>query len=188
MIPSFEPNGVLPPFDGNPGDSINSPYVSDVLTFVTRFATSPERARLLHGFLRLRARLNEIGFSEGFQWLNGSFCEDIEQTEGRAPGDIDLVTFMHFPLQVLRAGQAAEFGAEHADLFNKQRVKDDFLCDTFWVDLDSPPTVLIDHTKYWYGLFSHKRVTRLWKGMVELPLSCRTQNQAEEWLEAEYPR
>ena len=35
----------------------------------------------------------KIGIGSGFQWLDGSFLENVEMTEKRDPGDLDLVTF-----------------------------------------------------------------------------------------------
>ena len=40
-----------------------------------------------------------------------------------------------------------------------------------WVDLSVPaPLYHVDQTRYWFGLFSHRRATQQWKGMLELPL------------------
>ena len=47
----------------------------------------------MQGFLRYRNALHEHGFVDGFQWINGSFSENIEDREGRSPNDIDVVTF-----------------------------------------------------------------------------------------------
>jgi hypothetical protein len=30
------------------------------------------------------------------------------------------------------------------------------------------PDYIVKWTKYWYGLFSHKKITNLWKGMLEI--------------------
>jgi hypothetical protein len=41
-------------------------------------AGSPERRAILGRFLDFRARLRAEGLLRGFQWADGSFCEDIE--------------------------------------------------------------------------------------------------------------
>jgi hypothetical protein len=38
------------------------------------------------------------------------------------------------------------------------------------VDLDKKPFLIVDDTRYWFGLFSHQRVTSLWKGMLSVSL------------------
>jgi hypothetical protein len=38
------------------------------------------------------------------------------------------------------------------------------------VDLSQPPTHVVGQTRYWFGLFSHKRSTFQWKGMLEVTL------------------
>ena len=40
----------------------------------------------------------------------------------------------------------------------------------YFVDLDSDPTGVVSQTRYWFGLFSHRR-GGLWKGMLELSLA-----------------
>jgi hypothetical protein len=38
------------------------------------------------------------------------------------------------------------------------------------VNLTTSPEWLVTQTRYWYGLFSHRRGDALWKGMLQLPL------------------
>jgi hypothetical protein len=38
------------------------------------------------------------------------------------------------------------------------------------VNLSTAPEWLVTQTRYWYGLFSHRRADALWKGMLQLPL------------------
>src|SRR5258707_13269006 len=93
-IPPFDSNSVLPPHLGDPRLSNEiSPYPCSSLELCDRFATSPDRVRILDGFLRLRALLRDHGMTDGFQWVDGSFLEDVENAEHRPPGDIDVVTF-----------------------------------------------------------------------------------------------
>ena len=44
-------------------------------------------AHLLQGFLNYRKKLHELGLVQGVQWLDGSFVENIEVLESRAPND-----------------------------------------------------------------------------------------------------
>ncbi|EQM69549.1 hypothetical protein L682_01095 [Aquipseudomonas alcaligenes OT 69] len=96
--------GVLPPIDQlNPASAIRSPYATDVRQLVERFCTSLERCDILSGFLRHRSEIHRIGIVSGLQWLDGSFMEDVELLEGRAPNDIDVVTFAGIPAAILQA-------------------------------------------------------------------------------------
>jgi hypothetical protein len=60
---------------------------------VRPLGTTPARLTILDGFLQFRQRLRAAGLAVGFQWLNGSFLQDVERFEGRDPGDLDVVTF-----------------------------------------------------------------------------------------------
>lgn len=45
-----------------------------------------------------------------------------------------------------------------------------YLCDAYFVDLGQPTIHVVGQTRYWFGLFSHKRSTLQWKGMLGVPL------------------
>ena len=78
-IPAFNHNLVLPPHLGNPaaiGDL--SPYSCTTLELCQRFGTTPERRAILGRYLDFRERMATEGLTNGFQWLDGSFLEDIE--------------------------------------------------------------------------------------------------------------
>lgn len=78
MIPAFSAAGVLPPFVGEPAARAQrSPYEANVSDVVRRFATSAKRCDILRGWLSHRGRLHALGFVDGFQWLDGSFCEQL---------------------------------------------------------------------------------------------------------------
>lgn len=95
FLPHWSNAGVLPPVRPNHlGYSPDrSPYAVSLLTLVERFSTTPERIKILQGFLQFRAFLHELGVTSGFQWLDGSFMEQVELLESRSPNDIDVVTF-----------------------------------------------------------------------------------------------
>lgn len=100
MIPKFEESGVHPPLIGAcPTKPANqAPYKVSLEAFVEHFATSKERKEILIGFIKYRYELKLLAIENGFQWLDGSFVENVEKTRGRAPNDIDLVTFAHRPV------------------------------------------------------------------------------------------
>ena len=92
-IPPFDHNLVLPPNLGNPTNPAHlSPYPCTTLDLCERLATTPHRRGILGQFLDFRERLTTEGLINGFQWLDGSFLEDIEVRESRPPKDLDVVT------------------------------------------------------------------------------------------------
>ena len=99
MIPDWNSQGVLPPIrPGAGGDSTErAPYRVSLQQLVERFAISPARAATLRGFLDYRAALHAAGVIVGFQWVDGSFVENIEALEGRQPNDVDVMTFYTVP-------------------------------------------------------------------------------------------
>lgn len=104
-IPPFTRGGALPPYVGNPvSPSDRSPYVTTLVEVVARFATSARRGDILRGYLDYRAALREVGFVSGYQWLDGSFVECVEETRGKPPNDLDLVTFYHRPSETADDG------------------------------------------------------------------------------------
>lgn len=160
--------GVLPPVNSSFGVSIDrSPYRVSLTDLVLRFSTSLERQKILDGFLRYRAALHGLGLTNGFQWLDGSFLEEVEMLEGRLPRDIDVVTFYDLPEN---QDQEILLGA-NADLFNPEKVKIDFLIDGYFVqrtgnNIDS----LIEKATYWYSMWSHRR-NQVWKGYLQVDLA-----------------
>ena len=170
MIPAFNHSYVLPPFEGEHlTRARSSPYEVTATELTHRFAASARRRLILDGLLRYRGELRSLGFVRGFQWLDGSFVEDVEAREDRAPNDVDLVTFAHPPAGMTHA-QINEMLSTRSDLFDRERCKKGFLCDAFLVNLTRSPERLVDDARYWYGLYSHRRGDALWKGLLQLPL------------------
>jgi len=171
MIPDYNLSGVLPPFvAGDPTVRANmSPYRVDALEVVRRFGITEERKAVLRGFLEYREALMRAGVTQGFQWLNGSFVEDIETIEKRAPNDVDVVTFFQRPT----SGKAhwREWSQANRDLFDPRKTKLKYKSDVYGVDLNNPVEHVVDATRYWFGLFSHRRLNSLWKGMLHVPLN-----------------
>ncbi|MGE5648876.1 MAG: DUF6932 family protein [Bacillota bacterium] len=171
MIPPFNASMVLPPFVGdNPGVRASmAPYSASMLEFVQRFATSNERLEILKGLLSYRKALSKAGIADGFQWIDGSFVENVEESRKRPPADVDLVTFASTPY----AHTDPAFGpwlTTNSALFNRKQTKAAYKCDAFFVDFKKAPRLLVDDSRYWFGLFSHQRDTALWKGMIQVPM------------------
>lgn len=167
-IPAWSSAGVLPPIRPNaPGNSADrSPYTVDLAVLFDCFATSPERRAILNGLLRFRADLHAAGITSGFQWLDGSFLEQVEVLEGRAPRDMDVVTFFYLP-----SGQDQKsFVQSHTLLFNHQHVKATYKMDAYFVVLGQPTDHWqVKNIAYWYSMWSHRR-DGLWKGFVQVDL------------------
>jgi hypothetical protein len=177
-IPPFTSDGVLPPYtSATPNIAAGmSPFSATMLEVAQRFGTSRPRIQLLRALIDYRAALGGIGLADGFQWLDGSFIEQIEVTGGHAPNDIDLVTFYRRPTALRNAPAAwRQFVDANNHLFRPALVKLTYNCDAYYVDLDvSNPLSIVDQTRYWFGLFSHKRVSSLWKGLLQVPLQTPT--------------
>ena len=62
-------------------------------------------------------------------------------------------------------------------IFNPRLVKLKFNCDAYFVDLNTAPESVVSLTRYWFGLFSHRR-GGLWKGLLQIPLAV-TQDDVE---------
>ena len=142
-----------------------------------RFATSAERVAILDGFIRLRAELRRHGVTQAFQWINGSFLEEVEATEARPPGDIDVVTFYWSPDPNFTSNLVAAF----PDLRNHNAIKTNFRTDHFVVDAGFHPEATIEFTRYWTGLFSHTR-NSIWKGMLKIELDTQADDVAAQAL------
>lgn len=77
-IPAFDEHGSLPP----------GIYEATWSEIVDRFGGTPKRQQLLAG---LRAALDLLAVCGCRRaWLDGSFVTDVEQVEGRLPGDVDV--------------------------------------------------------------------------------------------------
>ena len=168
VIPNWTPQGVLPPINSvSPTSTNRSPYVVSLTDVVMRFATSPERIRILAGLLDYRAALHTLGLSSGFQWLDGSFLEEIETLESRAPRDIDVVTFYHLPNGVSQQ----DLYLVNPQMFSSAQAKINYHVDGYLQELKvGNPEVLVENATYWYSMWSHRR-DQLWKGFLQIDLA-----------------
>jgi len=145
---------------------------------VSGLATSAERINILWGFLDFRRALHGAGFTQGFQWVDGSFTEDVEVIEGRSPRDIDVITFVYLPdmaivQQVVNACPS---------LLDPRVTKTHFHVDAYFVTLDGVQlNFLVEQTTYWYGLLSHRRDDR-WKGYLRIELTPNEDSSARTTL------
>jgi len=171
MIPPWNLSGILPPFVGTSPAGAGSPYWTTTEELAKRFAGTPARRIIFQGFLRYRRALVGVGIRDAFQWVNGSFIEDVERMQNRNPGDIDLVTFGHVPVDPKDTAAKIAFRDAHLDLFDSKQAKQQYSCDAYYVDLSLDARKVIDRACYWSNLFSHRRATQLWKGMVALDLA-----------------
>jgi len=143
-----------------------SPYGCSIEELSERFCTSPRRKSILERFLKLRGELLATGM-QGFQWVDGSFVEDVETMESRDPRDVDVVTFVTAPDKL---AEVEGIKAANPHFCNNKLSKQMFQVDHFLVPLCSSPRALVEITRYWYGLFSHRR-DGTWKGMLVVELS-----------------
>lgn len=167
-IPNLNTDGVLPPFDESSPTSFNrSPYSAVLPDLILRFGNTPPRQEILRGYLSFRSALHDAGLVRGFQWIDGSFLENIEEIENRDPEDIDVVTFYYLP-----DGQTQESLARNSPrLFNKRLNKEDYHVDAYYIQLnETPPEALVGQSAYWYSVWSHRR-SGLWKGFLQVDLS-----------------
>lgn len=175
-IPLWNSQGVLPATVSATG-SYRSPYTVVALQLVERFATSKERCKILLGFFKYRAALYSAGLTSGFQWLDGSFMEQVELSENRAPRDIDVVSFLDFSQH-----DQKQLLSEHAELFDKSKTKEDYFVDAYFMQLGA---ALDKHQAsritYWYSMWSHRR-DGLWKGFLQLDLQPNADAEAVELL------
>jgi len=125
------------------------------------------RLAILMGLLAYRKALHELGLVRGFQWLDGSFLENIEALETRAPRDIDVVTFYFMPEGQTQRSLVASSGS----LLEPATAKAQFHVDAYFVQLDTnQPDSLVEMSTYWYSMWSHRRNGQ-WKGFLQVDLA-----------------
>lgn len=180
-IPEWNGQGIIPPiYSLDPASAERSPYQVALPDLVSRFGTTPERQALVRGLLRFRSALHEAGLTDGFQWVDGSFLEHIEQTEGRFPRDIDVVTFFRLP------GNHTQQSLAEANptLFQPLQTKTDFHVDAYFVHLSrEAPEALVQKAIYWESMWSHRR-DGTWKGFLQIDLAPTDEAVAKASLDA----
>lgn len=166
-IPDFDHNLVLPPHLGDPVNSGQlSPYPCTTLDLCERFGMTAERREILCKFLDFRERLRGEGLTTGFQWLDGSFLEDVETRESRPPKDLDVVTVYWGYDRAFQTGLIARFREFSSPRLSKAA----YSLDHYNFDASFDPAVTLEQTRYWILLFSHNR-QGVWKGMLRIELN-----------------
>ncbi len=180
MIPAWTMAGVLPPIrPGQPGNSPDrSPYCVPLSEVVEHLSSSPNRIAILMGFLNYRTALHQLGLVSGFQWIDGSFMEDVETHESRPPKDIDVVTYFNLPGGETQVTLHAKAGM----LFNSNHVKTTYLVDAYPSVLGEPVSARhVRQISYWYSMWSHRR-DGIWKGFIQVDLSPQEDIDAKQVL------
>lgn len=173
-IPTFDHNLVLPPHLGDPVTPAQlSPYPCTTLDLCQRLGTSPERRTILTGFLDFRERLRNEGLTHGFQWVDGSFLEDVETRDGRPPNDLDVVTVYWGYDAAFQRDLVGRFPEVASPTLSKAR----FSLDHYPFDAGFHPELTLDQTRYWILLFSHNRLG-VWKGMLRIELNTPAEDAA----------
>ena len=141
-----------------------SPYTVTASDVVTTLGITDERKQILRGWLSHRGALRGIGFVRGFQWLDGSFVED------KKPRDLDVLTFLYRPQGIQDINGLTQLLIANLNLFDRTQVKATYHLDFFPIDLNGCTETIVDLTRYYLGLFSHRRGDDLWKGMLQVRL------------------
>ncbi|TGN18858.1 DUF6932 family protein [Leptospira idonii] len=172
-IPNFNISGILPPYLLGSSPAVQSdvsPYKSTLVDFVNFFNTSPPRKNLLEGFLKHRIELKKLGIVDGFQWIDGSFVEEVEKIRSKDPSDVDLITFAYRPPGIPNDLEWQKIINSNLAIFHPQFSKKHFNCDAYYIDLNLKSDYIARQTSYWFGLFTHQKITDAWKGIVEINL------------------
>lgn len=168
IFPGWDAAGVMPPINPDgPVGVARSPYTVSLSELSARLGNTEPRRDLLEGLLDFRAMLRTTGLNQGWQWIDGSFVEDIEETAGRPPNDIDVVTFSRIPDGRTQESLLQDF----PDLFFPAEAKARYGIDAYFIPLNQTPAEkIVDYAAYWHGLWSHTR-EGLWKGYLQIDLS-----------------
>lgn len=169
-IHPWNSKGLLDPISA-PLAMNRAPYLVTPVQLVERFGHTWERRKILRGFFAYRAGLESLKIVKGFQWVDGSFVEEIEELEKRPPGDIDVVTFYELPegeTQKTILAKAPDYFP--ADETEKKVLRDKFSVDTMMSCLNVPSSRLVKQAVFFYSVWSHRR-DFTWKGFVQVDLN-----------------
>jgi hypothetical protein len=166
-IPAFNHNNVLPPYLKTPtAIEDQSPYECTTLELCKTFATTIPRITILKKYIEFRTQLNNFGVIFGFQWLDGSFVEDIEKSQKRAPRDLDIVTFFGDITNDRQNEIAQAFPAFYNPIISKAH----YHLDHYLFDFCYSPINTVKMTQYWIQLFTHNK-ENIWKGILQIDLN-----------------
>jgi hypothetical protein len=77
---------------------------------------------------------------------------------------------LHRPIAWAAAAQLHQLIVQNPAVFSRNAVKMAHHLDAIFVDMDATIEAVVDHTRYWLGLFSHRRGDYVWKGMLQVSL------------------
>lgn len=177
-LPDFNEHGVLPPYvqDTLRIAQLGSPYITDIQTFIEtfteRFPDSYQRRTFLRELLTFRGQLRACGEVHGFQWIAGSFVEQIENSDHnrgpRSPHDIDIINFVSPQNEITKTKLAEFMTAKLRRNYDEQP-----LCDVRFLELTLEGDILAHefrHLMYLCGFYCHQKRSERWKGVVQIPL------------------
>jgi hypothetical protein len=200
VLPDWNSYGILPPFNSaQPTGFDRSPYIITFSDFVLRFMSSLERIEILKGLAAYRRELYSIGIVSGFQWIDGSFLENVEHVRQTPPNDIDVTTFFYInkdkelqkrkrhqlqqkipmPISIsrkLKEKKVLEKDIEQRNpkLFDNQNLKQKYHVDGYYVNLNyqnyEESIFCIQQCCYWYSLWSLQKQSFRWKGFAQISL------------------
>lgn len=124
--------------------------------------------------MNFRLAMIKHGIIYGFQWIDGSFTENVEARENRAPNDVDVATFFKGVPNDHHIYLKTNFPEFLSPVLSKQN----FHVDHYPVPYSMDPELTVELTKYWYQLFSHNRAG-IWKGILKIPLYTTSQNDSQ---------
>jgi hypothetical protein len=175
-LPPFDIRGLLPPVnDVNEIGADRSPYFCSMTTLCSALGTSDHRKWLLRNLINYRSLIASDDYIEGIQFIDGSFVEDIEKTEDRNPNDIDVFSILIPPAKYGNANNlwkttGIKFFVD--EIIDNTKNKSRYNLDCYGVLLGQQNYIdFLKSAVYWYSLFSHKKVSREWKGFVAVPLN-----------------
>jgi len=184
-IPNWNAVGVIPPiWPGYPGHSpVRSPYPASPLDVAQEFGASSERLKILDGWLRHRKEIHTAGIASGFQWLDGSFLENIEANENRSPKDIDVVTWFELPVGMAES----DFHNAHPEMFDSTYTKPNYFVDAYGFPLGNRMGDMdIELVTYWYSMWAHRR-DFTWKGFVRVEMNPAADQAAQSFIASYTP-
>ena len=182
MTLSWNASGLLPPIapGEHPAGWNRSPYLTTLAEVADFFVTTNARLNIFRGFVNYRKALHDIGICKGFQWLNGSFVEQVEMTRHKPPNDSDVVTFAYLPQD---CKNQSDLYNKNPNLFDRAIAKAKFQVDGYMMVLGDLMTAeAVRRIAYWYSLWSHQRDTYAWKGFIQLDLSLDTDKYTDDIL------
>ena len=179
-IPEWNFEGLIPAINSpDPLAASRSPYSASLIDLVVRFGTTEIRRCLLSGLLEYRGDLHNAGIERGFQWIDGSFVQNVEDAESRGPKDIDIVTFLHLPERHTEVTLAASY----PQLFNRKRLRETYGIDAYFAVLNPDDLEgVVARAVYWSSLWSRTRGGS-WKGYLQVEIAADEDAAAKSELE-----